>query len=245
MKKCLIIILSFLILSFISTPSHAFWWMGYHKPAFHGRVINAETKEPIEGAVVVAVYKEYPVISGPGGGGQSIMDIKEILTNIKGEFYFPSYTTVIQPFSIEGSVTFIIFKPGYGSFPDGRINPPKLMMSHVPPGNSNYGSWDLSFEEFFSDEAGTVKEFWGREPLKMGENPPQKINLAMGVVELPKLKTREERKKIIPYVFPNADEFLEKQKNLIRLINEEEENLGLQKSDLFKAREFIFKGGRN
>ena len=57
--------------------------MGYHKPAFQGKVIDAETKEPIDGAVVVVIYKKYPIISGPGGGGESIMDIKETLTNAK------------------------------------------------------------------------------------------------------------------------------------------------------------------
>ena len=186
------------------TPSHAFWWMGYHKPAFQGKVIDAETKKPIEGAVVVAIYGKYPIISGPGGGSQSIMDIKEILTNAKGEFNFPSYTTIIQPFSIEGSATFIIFKPGYGSFPNGRVYPP--MRLSLP-----------ALEDFFSGKVGTEGEVaWDFEKEKV----------TFGIVELPKLKTREEMRMSRP---SPVGEFSDrkKQKQFIRLLNEELRKLGL------------------
>ena len=49
----LIALLSFLV--FASVPAFA-GWLIYHKPAFKGKVINAETKGPIEGAVVVVTY---------------------------------------------------------------------------------------------------------------------------------------------------------------------------------------------
>ena len=190
-------------LSFIATPSHAFWWMGYHKPAFQGKVIDAETKEPIDGAVVVVIYKKYPIISGPGGGSQSIMDIKETLTNAKGEFNFPSYTTLIQPFSIEGSATFIIFKPGYGSFPNGRIYPP--MRLSLP-----------ALEDFFSGKVGTQGEVaWEYEREKV----------TFGVVELPPLKTREERLKAITY--PAGDVSSRDLPLLYKAINEERKRYGL------------------
>ena len=38
----------------------------YHKPEFKGRVLDAETKEPIEGAVVVVNYAKQRLVSGPG-----------------------------------------------------------------------------------------------------------------------------------------------------------------------------------
>lgn len=237
------VLFMFLFLSFIATPSHAFWWMGYHKPAFQGKVIDAETKKPIEGAVVVAIYKKYPIISGPGGGSQSIMDIKEILTNAKGEFYFPSYTTLIQPFSIEGSADFIIFKPGYGSFPDWRVNPPKMWLHDVPPGNSKYWDRNLSFEEFFSSGVGSLKELWASEPWGTAEKPSQKINLTMGVVELPPLKTREERLKVSESPADSVSWhkktwYWKKQKHLIKLLREEYQYLyGQDASDLYRWEE--------
>ncbi|MBI3583826.1 MAG: hypothetical protein HY096_07745, partial [Nitrospinae bacterium] len=54
MRKYLAVVIIINCLSLIPTPSHALWWMVYHKPAFKGKVIDAETKKPIEGAVVVA-----------------------------------------------------------------------------------------------------------------------------------------------------------------------------------------------
>ena len=123
MKKVLIFIFLILIIAITSFPSHAFVWMVYHKPAFKGKVIDAETKEPIEGAVVVAVYNKATI--GLGAGTlSSVINVREALTDKDGMFRIPSYTTMIQPFSWEISATFIIFKPGYGSFPNYRVKPP-------------------------------------------------------------------------------------------------------------------------
>lgn len=239
MKRYLILLILIFIFyfSFMLTPSHALWWMVYHKPAFKGKVIDAETKEPIAGAVVVVVYDKATM--GLGAGAlSSIINVREVLTDKEGMFRISSYTTIIQPFSVEDEAVFIIFKPGYGSFPHLRVSPPKLVLTNEP-GDTSY----LTFEEFFSREVGTLKEFWASEPWKKEEKPPKKIKVAFGIVELPKLKTREERSRNIPSL-PTVLDFLEKQKNLILLINEEEEILGLQKSDPYKARESILKMGR-
>jgi hypothetical protein len=197
--------------------------MVYHKPAFKGKVIDAETKEPIEGAVVVVTYSKSTVMVPESY--TSIINVRETLTNKNGEFYIPSYTTIIQPLSSEDMAWFIIFKPGYGSFPDWRVTPPKLMLSKVPYGNYWYGERDLTFEEFFSGEVGTVKEFWGREIFS--NEKPQKIKLTFGLVELPKLKTREERRDSLPSI-PGPGIPSIKIKNLIRLSNEERISLGLK-----------------
>ncbi len=166
----LIIVLStLLIIAF--TTSAAAGWIIFHKQEFRGKVIDAETKEPIEGAVVVATYQKYPIISGPGGGSPSIVKIKETLTDKKGEFYFPAYTTIIQPLAREVETVFIIFKPGYGSHPWRQVPP---LVSH---------------EEFFSKELGTK----GEKHLRS-----KTISFTYGVLELPRRKTREERLKAIP-----------------------------------------------
>ncbi len=140
-------------------------WLIYHKPALEGKVIDADTKEPIEGAVVVVIYYKAPLLTGPAGGSSSIVKIKETLTDKKGEFRFPSYTTVIQPFAIESELDFIIYKAGYGSYPGIRTGLSAL----------------VSLEEFFSRELGTTGERWVRGRLKSFE---------YGVVELPKIKTQ-------------------------------------------------------
>ncbi len=63
------------------------------------------------------------------------------------------------------------------------------------------------------------------------------MKAVLGIVELPKLMTREERKINIPNI-PTL-EFLKNQRILLRLIHNEEDFLGLGRTDPFKTREFI------
>ena len=200
MKKAYITTLLFTLLIFaFSTPCRG-GWLIYHKPEFRGKVIDAETKEPIEGAVVLAIYKKYPIISGPGGGSSSIILIKEALTDKKGEFYISSYTTIIQPLSIEDKTDFIIYKPEYGKYPGLHVSPPPL----------------LSPEYFFSQEFGTKGEKRWRSKT---------VTFTFGVVKLPRLKTREERLKGLPG-YP-SDLTSKNSPLFFKTINEEYKRLGL------------------
>ena len=89
-------------------------WLIYHEPEFKGPILDYETKEPIDGAVVVAVYKKASM--GLGAGSiDSIINARETLTDKDGNFRIQSYTTLIQPFSWRIPTTLIIFKPGYAS----------------------------------------------------------------------------------------------------------------------------------
>ena len=111
MKTRILIALMFIMFIPVFT-SQAFAWLIYNKPEFRGKVIDAETKQPVEGAVVVVLYEKWE-FGGPGGGNTLPMDAKETMTDNMGEFYFPSYKTMIGPLSRASEVSFIIFKPGY------------------------------------------------------------------------------------------------------------------------------------
>lgn len=199
MRTLTIFLVSVTILIFVSTSVSA-GWLIYHKPAFRGKAIDAETKEAIKGAVVVAIYEKDPLISGPAGGSSSVIKVKEFVTNEKGEFYFPPYTTIIQPFTQEGYTDFIIYKPGYGNFPGLPVSPPPL----------------INRENFFSRDFGIKREIHRRSNV---------ISVAFGVVELPRLKTREERLKAIPAT-PTGFRS-EKLPLLYEIINEERKRYGL------------------
>lgn len=200
MKRVLFLLISLVIILFLDSAASYAGWLIYHKPEFKGKVIDAGTKEPIEGVVVVAIYKKHTLISGPGGGGTSIVKIRETLTDDKGEFHIPSYTTIIQPNSIEDRVECIIYKPGYGSYPGLQINPP---MPADP-------------EDFFSGES-------GRPGTVRIDNKTFKY--LTGIIELPKVTTREERLRAMP---ATPTDYRSKELPLLfKAINEENKRLGL------------------
>ncbi|MBI5674218.1 MAG: carboxypeptidase regulatory-like domain-containing protein [Nitrospirae bacterium] len=199
MKSVGIAILTLIMVGLIATCSEA-GWLTYHKPEFKGQVIDAETKQPIEGAVVVAVYNKATM--GLGAGSiSSIINVQETLTDKDGLFIIPPYTTIIQPFSWEISASFIIFKPGYGTFPKQQKYPPGLSLPDQ--------------EIFFSTGVGAERSL----KAYVGWRYEDRI-LKTGIVELPKLKTREERIKInVSPVGEKSD--WKKQKEFIKLIRQE------------------------
>ncbi|MRS01865.1 hypothetical protein EG832_01320 [bacterium] len=204
MKPNSFIILAMLLFSFTATLSEA-GWLIYHKPEFRGKVIDAETKEPIEGAVVVVAYFKYTI--GIAGRDTSVIKTKETITGNNGEFYFPAYTTVIQPLSGEDKAEFIIYKPGYGSFPNYQLAP----------------SFKLTDQEkFFSRGIGGTGDLSGTVNTI--------VKVTFGIVELPKLKTRKERLRAMPS-WPSespGDKRATELPLLYKAIFEEDKRLGLR-----------------
>ena len=82
--------------------------MMYHKPEFRGKIIDAESKEPIEGVVVAVYYRKSTI-----GGIEPIIHFAETLTDSNGEFGIPLFKTIIHPLAHESRAYFIIYKPGY------------------------------------------------------------------------------------------------------------------------------------
>jgi len=122
----------------------------YAKGPWKGKVIDAETKQPIDGAAVVAVwYKSY---RGPAGLSTGYLDASETLTDKEGRFEIPSFWALHIFFvrEISGPI-FTIYKPGYGSYPRYQVSP-------KPP---------IPYETIFGEKE--------------------------DVVELPKVKTNQER----------------------------------------------------
>ena len=97
-----------------TTPQfvHAGWgWLIYHERSFKGKVIDAETKEPIEGAVVIAQYNVNML--GPTGSHTTLTDVQEALTDKNGDFFIRPITKFIHPLSVGYKTFFLIWKPGY------------------------------------------------------------------------------------------------------------------------------------
>jgi len=173
MKHSMTFLIAAIVIFFFSTTAFA-GWLIFHKPAFRGKVIDAETKAPIEGAVVVVIYNTHTIMGGPAGGWSTIIKVKETLTDKSGEFSFPAYTTVMNPNATDFYTDFIIYKPGYGSFPGFQACPPPPYVGH---------------ETHFSEKRGKRIEF---------QKNSKTISFIAGIIELPKVKTWEERRKANP-----------------------------------------------
>lgn len=165
---------------------------------FKGRLIDADTKEPIEGAVVVASWNK--AIDTIAGESTTLIDVKECLTDKNGEWSItgpkgrlPGHGP-IPPLSLFISYTreplFIVFKPGYCSWPNG----------------------------FSIDACRNRIKIIGGKDEGIGEG---------GTLELPKLTKREDRIEAQSISEPAGEYPSEKLKEFHRLINEERRKLGL------------------
>lgn len=177
----------------------------YSKPEFSGRMIDAETRQPIEGAVVVVLYLKRPLIGGPGGPNSYVFHAKETLTDKKGEFYLPSYSSLIL-FTEDVGAEFIFYKPGYMAGCGPMYIQPILM------------------EKYFSAiEVGKENEI---EAGSFEDGSYVKWKGPLGIIELKKAKTREDKLRGMPS--PPFHYTSEELPILIQIINEEGKNLGLR-----------------
>ena len=91
--------------------------------SYHGTVVDAESKAPLEGAVVVVVWRRKPVFAMDGP--QYFHNAREVLTDAGGRFSIDArpgidwnpFTYVLTPPRI------VIVKPGYGAFPFEQVSP--------------------------------------------------------------------------------------------------------------------------
>ena len=103
--------------------------------AYSGKVIDTETKAPIEGAAVLVVYltEQY----GLAGAVSHFADTQEVLTDKNGEFKIP--TKRIITFRVlsgwERYPYFYIFKPGYGCYPNHKDVKPMFVPNGALPSN--------------------------------------------------------------------------------------------------------------
>ena len=195
LTKPIVVALFIILLMIICVPCEA-GWLIYHKSEFKGKVVDAETNEPIEGAVVVVSYTKTTMGLGAGANTTDI-DHRETKTDKEGNFVIPSYTTFIQPFSWESRADFIIYKPGYANIDN------------------------LGLEDAFSTRAKKTYEVLWISNFVFHTN--LKFIISPGVVALPKLRTVEERKLALPVI--SGEMSWKKLKLLMDLHHEEERNL--------------------
>lgn len=165
---------------------------------YRGKVIDAETKEPIEGAVVLGVWRKRELFSFHPR--YLFEEAKEVLTDKEGAFILPGHVmspSIIDPMS-RNRIRIYIYKPGYGSFPAFQVSPnPKQSYTKL---------------------------------LKPFETH--------ALVELPKLKTREERLEVVDFACPTIGEDIPPSKvsNFIQAMNVDRMVFGFDPTQCFSEK---------
>lgn len=125
-------ILSALLLFLMMLPVSAGCAITHKYGPYYGKIIDAETKEPIEGAAVLVVY--YTEQYGLAGSVVQFADAQETLTDKNGEFKIPAIR--INKFRIisgwEKYPDVRIFKPGYGCYPKHKDVKPVFEYGSLP-----------------------------------------------------------------------------------------------------------------
>jgi hypothetical protein len=100
---------------------------------YYGKVIDTDTKEPLEGASVLVVF--YTEEYGPAGAITHYADAIETVTDKAGEFKFPAYrVTVVRPLHGWDKYGYLtIFKPGYGCYPHHKDVKPMFVPNGTLP----------------------------------------------------------------------------------------------------------------
>ena len=238
---------------------------------FRGKVIDYDTKEPIEGAVVVAEWLEARATIA--GESTRYRDVKETLTDKNGEWVivgpkgrrydpvpFWSFITGIHYTLHPG---FIIFKPGYevSSFMshtrvsftarvyvDKKYNLEGIVLTlreiedeYIRRIDKEIPEKRIPYRVPFIPMKDPERRLRNLEiPFDYDPDQVMRISTKVGhqfktytVLGLRKLNTTEERLRALPGKVARGGAE-EKQRNFIRLINEERRNLGLPEYRYFK-----------
>lgn len=100
---------------------------------YYGKTVDADTGLPIEGAVVLASF--YTEAYTLGGTRPKFVDALEVMTDARGEFQIPAQRVWAfrAPHRWDVHPDFVIFKPGYGSFPRHKGVSPKFSPGDTLP----------------------------------------------------------------------------------------------------------------
>ncbi len=107
-----LLILTLFIPGCCSLPG-CFYYAYHYDGPYEGRVVDAETGEPIEGAVVLGIWKTFtPTVAG---AVHQFHDAEERVTDMDGEFRFRGQG--IEIFSLMDDMRVQIIKNGYEPLP--------------------------------------------------------------------------------------------------------------------------------
>ncbi len=200
-------------------------YLAFAQGPYHGRVIDAETKDPIEGAVVLAIWRELTpgVAQHPKA---TYHDVRETFTDRGGNFTIPGILGIPSEATAKiDEPLFTIFKPGHEAYGGGNLKPP----STPKPIREKY----KLPEQVYEKDGRMVVEL--KRLTTKEERLRNLVRLTTFSYCFPTQEAAERRKS--PQLSPGSAKCIPEEKfpNLIRLKNIEERALGLQPSHVWKG----------
>ena len=194
---------------------------GYRGP-FEGRVVDKETLEPIQGAVVFVEWKKEKLT--PVHPVQEFYDAAEVLTDEKGKFYIPKKWSWNPWTNLMVYADVIIFKAGYGAVETSWVSIREAVsilrgLSIEDREKTEVRCRGLSGDEEFILECPSVSKYLGKgSEIRLDQNLEP-------LFLLKKLETKEERRKNIP---SRGSETVPRNKKqlLLKEVNKERKLLG-------------------
>lgn len=166
--SCSLFLLSGCMLSYI---------FPYYMGAYQGRVVDINTSAPIEGAVVIAVYKS--MSNSPAGALSQEIDAQETLTDANGEFYLPEISVHGSRYAGHPWGKLKIFKPGYGT----NIHPKS---SRLCMENGNWVECPMQYDKYMLyklPKLNTTQERKNNLPHSSSFIPPEKQFLFLQAID--------------------------------------------------------------
>ena len=97
--------------------------MVYTSGPYRGTVVDTETKKPLAGAVVLAIwFRETIVLVAAHGPAVDYHDSLEVLADSSGKFVVPEKTH-LTPFGKIREADFVVYYPGYAPYPSLKAQP--------------------------------------------------------------------------------------------------------------------------
>ncbi len=195
MKKFVLVFCAFLLVTIIVllVSNSA---LRFHKPAFHGQIIDHETRQPIEYVVVVAVYRVRNIFGGVLGPVFRDIGFKKMVTDKKGMFTIPEFTAWSKLFARPYRTRFIIYRARYSNFGIPEKIFPAAKCWHENPA--------YFFPECFP-EALFSKEIGSKEQIVKNEDTGETLTITNGIIELVRTKSSTEINRTRAIIAPETD----------------------------------------
>jgi len=169
-KNTVLLVLIFICWIVVGTWNHS--WAKDFGP-FQGKILDADTQEPVEGVVLLILWRETHFFAG-----STFYDAQETLTDKNGEFHLPGIW-VLNPWTRLGLESYLtIYKSGYqpissGAWRDWKGFTPKLeYVLRVEDGKPLILLRQLTVEE----RKKHVRPYWGDIPHEKAKLLIQEIN---------------------------------------------------------------------